>query len=290
MSQVKRLGMGLGALLGESSAPDAKAGAAPDAAPSSQQAVLNLGVSVIRPNPFQPRAEFDEVDLRSLAESLKRQGVLQPVVVRPAGPGLYELVAGERRLRAAKIAGFERIPAIVRTLDDKRMLELALIENTQRKDLNPIEKARAFRQLMQLNSWTQDQLADAVGMGRPTVANFVRLLDLPPEVQDAVRSGAVSMGHARALLAVSSRAKQLDLLKQILDQDLSVRGVEKLTSKSGGSSASKSAAKREPWMTDLESKLMDKLGTKVELTPAAVIIPYGSTAELNALLKRLGVM
>jgi ParB family chromosome partitioning protein len=286
MSQVKRLGMGLGALLGEGSAPESKAAA--DAAPTSQQAVLNLGVSVIRPNPFQPRSEFDEADLRSLAESLKRQGVLQPVVVRPAGPGLYELVAGERRLRAARIAGFERVPAIVRTLDDKRMLELALIENLQRKDLNPIEKARAFRQLMQINSWTQDQLADAVGMGRPTVANFVRLLDLPPEVQDAVRTGAVTMGHARALLAVSSRAKQLDFLKQILDQDLSVRVLEKLTSKSGGSS-SKAAPKREPWMADLESKLMDKLGTKVQLTPDAVVIPYGSTAELNALLKRLGV-
>jgi ParB family chromosome partitioning protein len=286
MSQVKRLGMGLGALLGDSSPPEPKT----DPAASSQQAVLNLGVAVIRPNPFQPRTDFDEADLRSLAESLKRQGVLQPVVVRPAGPGLYELVAGERRLRAARIAGFERVPAIVRTLDDKRMLELALIENLQRKDLNPIEKARAFRQLMQINSWTQDQLADAVGMGRPTVANFVRLLDLPPEIQDAVSRGAVSMGHARALLAVGSRARQLDFLKQILDQDLSVRVLEKMTSKSASSSSSKSAAKREPWVAELETKLMDKLGVKVQITPDAVVIPYASNADLTALLKRLGVL
>jgi ParB family chromosome partitioning protein len=286
MSQVKRLGMGLGALLGDSSPPEPKT----DAAAGSQQAVLNLGVAVIRPNPFQPRTDFDEADLRSLAESLKRQGVLQPVVVRPAGPGLYELVAGERRLRAARIAGFERVPAIVRTLDDKRMLELALIENLQRRDLNPIEKARAFRQLMQINSWTQDQLADAVGMGRPTVANFVRLLDLPPEIQDAVSRGAVSMGHARALLAVGSRARQLDFLKQILDQDLSVRVLEKMTSKSASSSSSKSVAKREPWVAELETKLMDKLGVKVQITPDAVVIPYASNADLTALLKRLGVL
>jgi len=287
MSQVKRLGMGLGALLGDSAAPAESRSAE---AASSQQAVLNLGVSVIRPNPFQPRTEFDETELKSLAESLKRQGVLQPVVVRPAGPGLYELVAGERRLRAARIAGFERIPAIVRTLDDKRMLELALIENTQRKDLNPIEKARAFRQLMQLNSWTQEQLADAVGMGRPTVANFVRLLDLPAEVQDAVSRGAITMGHARALGAVGARTRQIDLLKQILDQDLSVRVLEKLTSKSGSSSSSKSAAKREPWVAELETKLMDKLGVKVQITPDAVVIPYASNADLTALLKRLGVL
>jgi ParB family chromosome partitioning protein len=287
MSQAKRLGMGLGALLGESAPPAPPSSAA---AVGSPQSVLNLVLAAIRPNPFQPRAEFDEGDLRSLAESLKRQGVLQPVVVRPAGPGLYELVAGERRLRAAKLAGFERIPALVRTLDDKRMLEMALIENLQRKDLNPIEKARAFRQLLQLNSWTQEQLADAVGLGRPTVANFVRLLDLPPEIQEAVSRGSVTMGHARALLAVGSRTRQLQLLQQIVGQDLSVRSVEKLISKPSGLPSEKSSKKKEPHLQELEQKLMDKLGVKVEIQPEAILIPYQDNAQLTAILRRLGVL
>src|SRR5687768_7042697 len=140
MSQVRRLGMGLGALLGE------KTG---DAPASPKEGVSTIDVKSVRANPFQPRQEFDENEIRQLSESLKRQGLLQPIVVRPAGPGFYELVAGERRWRAARLAGLESIPALIRVIEDKKMLELALIENIQRRDLNPMEKARAFRQLMQ---------------------------------------------------------------------------------------------------------------------------------------------
>src|SRR6187455_2890229 len=224
MSSIKRLGMGLGGLIGGEPEPAAAVATKPAAA----EPASTMEINTIRPNPYQPRTEFDTKDIESLAESLKKDGLLQPVVVRPAGAGFYQLVAGERRWRAAKLAGLARVPVVIRSVDDKKMLELALVENIQRRDLNPMEKARAFRQLMTLHSWTQEQLADALGMARPTVANFVRLLDLPLEVQEAVSRGTISMGHARALLAVTQRATMMQLLKQIVTDDLSVRAVEQL--------------------------------------------------------------
>lgn len=282
MSQVRRLGMGLGALLG---------GEGESSNNNEQQGAVE--VSLIRPNPFQPRAEFDEGEIAALAESLKRQGVLQPVVVRPAEGGFYELVAGERRWRASKKAGLDRIPAVIREVDDRRMLEMALVENIQRRDLNPIEKARAFRQLMQLNSWTQEEVADAVGLGRPTVANFIRLLELPPEIQEAVSRGTITMGHARALLGVAPRSAQLQMLRRIIEEDLSVRALEKLArrrSEPSSESGNGGSSRREPYLEELERKLMDRLGVRVEIMPEAIVIPYGSNQQLTAILKRLGVL
>jgi ParB family transcriptional regulator, chromosome partitioning protein len=286
MSQVKRLGMGLGALIGGEPEPVAVAAAAKSAEPAS-----TMDINTIRPNPYQPRTEFDPKEIETLADSLKKDGLLQPVVVRPAGAGFYQLVAGERRWRAAKLAGLVRVPVIVREVEDKKMLELALVENIQRRDLNPMEKARAFRQLMTLNNWTQEQLADSLGMGRPTVANFLRLLDLPVEVQDAVSRGQISMGHARALLAVTQRATMMQILKQIVTDDLSVRAVEQMvTSKPAGSSSSKPSKKVEPWIQDFEQKLMDKLGVKVQITPDAIVVPYASKEQLTQVLRRLDVI
>jgi len=279
MSQVKRLGMGLGALIG---------GGDLDPQPVTEPGGT-LEIAAIRPNPYQPRAEFDEKEIQALADSLKRQGLLQPVVVRKAGDGFYQLVAGERRFRAAKVAGLSRIPAVVRDVDDKRMLELALVENLQRKDLNPIEKARAFRQLMQLNNWTQEDLADAVGLARPTVANFLRLLELPPEIQEAVSRGTISMGHARALLGVSNRSTLMQVLRKILEEDLSVRAVEKLVSRKPAPLAASRPTPKEPYLAELEQKLMDKLGFRVEIMPEAIVIPYGSNGQLTSILRRLGV-
>ncbi|HLY75398.1 MAG TPA: ParB/RepB/Spo0J family partition protein [Planctomycetota bacterium] len=284
MSQFKRLGMGLGALIGGESEP---AGAtAVKVAPDS---VSTMEINTIRPNPYQPRTEFDPKEIESLSESLKKDGLLQPVVVRPAGAGFYQLVAGERRWRAAKLAGLARIPVVVRQVDDKKMLELALVENIQRRDLNPMEKARAFKQLMTLNSWTQDQTADALGMSRPSVANFIRLLDLQLEVQEAVSRGAITMGHARALAGASQRANQLHLLKQILQDDLSVRALEKLIGPKSGSS-SKSTKKAEPYLKEFEQKLMDKLGVRVQIQPDSIVISYASKEELTRVLKRLDVI
>jgi len=284
MSQFKRLGMGLGALIGGDSEP-----AAATAVKSSPESVSTMEINTIRPNPYQPRTEFDSKEIESLSESLKKDGLLQPVVVRPAGAGFYQLVAGERRWRAAKLAGLGRIPVVVRQVDDKKMLELALVENIQRRDLNPMEKARAFKQLMTLNSWTQDQTADSLGMARPSVANFIRLLELQLEVQEAVSRGAITMGHARALAGVTQRANQISLLKQIVEQDLSVRALEKMIGpKSGGSS--KSAKKPEPYLKEFEQKLMDKLGVRVQIQPDSIVISYASKEELTRVLKRLDVI
>jgi ParB family chromosome partitioning protein len=285
MSQVKRLGMGLGALIGGEPEPAAFAASAKSAEPAS-----TMEINTIRPNPYQPRTEFDSKEIESLAESLKKDGLLQPVVVRPAGAGFYQLVAGERRWRAAKLAGLPRIPVIIREVEDKKMLELALVENIQRRDLNPMEKARAFRQLMSLNSWTQEQLADSLGMARPTVANFVRLLDLPPEVQEAVSRGTISMGHARALLAVVNRSTLIQLLKKIVTEDLSVRSLEKLVAPKRGGSGSTPSKKVEPWIEQFEQKLMDKLGVRVQITPESIVVSYAAREQLTQILRRLDVI
>jgi ParB family chromosome partitioning protein len=280
--------MGLGALIGGESDGSVAT------APASSENPLTLDITTVRPNPFQPRQDFDEKEIDSLSESIKKQGLLQPVVVRPAGAGFYELVAGERRWRASRKAGLARIPAVVREVDDKRMLELALVENLQRRDLNPMEKARAFRQLMQLNSWTQEQLADAVALGRPTVANFLRLLEAPLEIQDAVARGILSLGHARALLAVAQRGQMLQLLKKAVEEDLSVRALEKMVTQNPAAKAAAAgksgSARREPYILELEQKLMDRVGAKVEILPEAIVIPYGSNQQLNLILKRLGVL
>lgn len=285
MSQLRRLGMGLGALIGG----ETEGGVATAA---SNEPAQTLDISAIRPNPYQPRQDFDEKEIDSLCESIKRQGLLQPIVVRSAGAGFYELVAGERRWRASRKAGLLRMPAVIREVDDKKMLELALVENLQRRDLNPMEKARAFRSLMKLNSWTQEQLADALGMARPTAANFLRLIEAPLEVQDAVSRGILSMGHARALLAVPQRATLLQLLKKTLEEDLSVRALEQLVTQrpASGPAASKAPARREPYLVELEQKLMDKVGVKVEIQPQAIVIPYRSNEQLTLILKRLGAL
>jgi ParB family chromosome partitioning protein len=287
MSQIKRLGMGLGALIGGS---DSDLSSSAVMNPPTAESTNTLDVSMIRPNPFQPRADFDEKEIQSLADSLKRQGLLQPVVVRPVPGGLYQLIAGERRWRASKLAGFQRIPAVVREADDKKMLELALVENLQRRDLNPMEKARAFKQLMQLNNWTQEELADSVGLGRPTVANFMRLLEAPLEIQEAVSRGTLSMGHARALLSVPQRAAMLQMLRRIIEEDLSVREVEKQLTKRPPAPVFKTNPRREPWLAELEQKLMDKVGVRVEIMPEAIVIPYGSDKQLTDILRRMGVL
>lgn len=282
MSQSKRLGMGLGALIGGDPEPATAVATASDS-------VGTMEINTIRPNPYQPRSEFDPKEIESLADSLKRDGLLQPVVVRPAGAGFYQLVAGERRWRAAKLAGLARVPVIIRQVEDKKMLELALVENIQRRDLNPMEKARAFKQLMTLNSWTQEQLADSMGMSRPTVANFLRLLDLPPEVQDAVTRSVITMGHARALLAVAQRGTLMAILKRIIEEDLSVRAVEQLVT-ARTTPAPKPSKKVEPWVQEFEQKLMDKLGVRVHINPDAIVIPYASKEQLTQVLKRLDVI
>ena len=297
MKDTRRLGLGLDALLGASAAePVAVAAPPPEAPARNGDGLVYAPLDELRPNPHQPRSTFDEEDLESLATSIKSSGVLQPIVARRRD-GMLEIVAGERRFRAARRAGLDRIPVVVRNVDDHAMLQMALIENLQRRDLNPLEKARAFRDLMHANSWSQEEAAQAVGLGRPTVANFLRLLELPIDVQEAVAKGALSMGHARALLAVAKPEVRLQLMKRIVAEDLSVRAVETLAAAQPEAKprhrGSKFAAKKDAHITDLERKISQHLGTKVEIEvkgPAGTIsIRYYSNAQFGELMKKMGV-
>ena len=191
-------------------------------------AVAELNIDFIEANPFQPRTDFDENALNELAESIKAQGVIQPVTVRKMGRDKYQLISGERRLRASKLAGLKTIPVYIRVANDEQMLEMALIENTHREGLNAIEVALSYQRLIEECNITQEELGEKVGKDRSTVTNFLRLLKLPPEVQVALRDGFISMGQARAIINIEDKTQQLIILKEIIDKDLSVRQVEEL--------------------------------------------------------------
>ena len=191
-------------------------------------AIAQIEIDKIETNPFQPRTDFDEIALQELSESIKNQGVIQPVTVRKMGYDKYQLISGERRLRASKMAGLKTIPVFIRVANDEQMLEMALIENIHRENLNAIEVAISYQRLIEECELTQDKLSEKVGKDRSTVANFLRLLKLPAEIQIAIRDGYITMGHARALVNINDKAKQLIILKRIIDEDLSVRQVEML--------------------------------------------------------------
>ena len=191
------------------------------------ETIQEVSLQELRPNPYQPRKQFDEQAMQELAESVKQHGIVQPLIVRESIHG-YEIIAGERRFRAAKLANLRTVPVIVRKCSDDQMMEIALIENLQREDLNPIEIAKAYRKLMDHFSLTQEELARRVGKSRPYVANFLRLLQLPAEIQADVSRGTLSMGHARALLAVTKQDLQMKLAKKVVNEQLSVRDLEAL--------------------------------------------------------------
>ena len=194
-------------------------------------AVAEIDINLIEANPFQPRTEFDDEALKELAQSIKEQGIIQPVTVRKLGYNRYQLISGERRLRASKIAGLTKIPAFIRIANDEQMLELALIENIHRENLNAIEVAISYQRLIDECNLTQEQLSDKVGKSRSAIANFLRLLKLPAEIQIALRDGHISMAHARALINVEDKEAQLKLLQQIIEDDLNVRQTEELANK-----------------------------------------------------------
>jgi ParB-like partition proteins len=194
-------------------------------------AVAEIDINLIEANPFQPRAEFNEEAIAELAMSIKEQGVIQPVTVRKLGYNKYQLISGERRLRASKLAGLSKIPVFIRVADDEQMLELALIENIHRENLNAIEVAISYQRLIDECNLTQEQLSDKVGKSRSAIANFLRLLKLPPEIQIAIRDGHITMGHARALINVEDKEAQLRILQQIIEDELNVRQVEELATK-----------------------------------------------------------
>lgn len=230
-------------------------------------AVAELNIDYIEANPFQPRTDFDEAALQELADSIKAQGVIQPVTVRKMGRDKYQLISGERRLRASKLAGLKTIPVFIRVANDEQMLEMALIENTHREGLNAIEVALSYQRLLEECQLTQEQLSEKVGKDRSTVTNFLRLLKLPPEVQVALRDNFISMGHARAIINVDDKAKQLIILKEIIDKDLSVRQVEELVRSSNIKNVKKNKQKNVLPLTFINQadNLSKTLNTKVKI-------------------------
>jgi len=278
MKRKKALGRGLEALL-----PDVTE----DGGKSGTPAMIDI--SLIDPNPFQPRIDWDDTELESLSLSIREQGILQPLVLRAAGDR-YQLIAGERRLRASRLAGLEQVPAFIREADDRQMMALALVENIQRQDLNPMEKAEAFTRFCTEFSMTQDELGRQVGLSRSAVANFQRLMELPEQVKSMVRNGSLSMGHGRALLSLGSKDAIIRMAKLSQTRGYSVRALEEAVRKSTGGSASRKTGRKKvlPEIAQLERELERCLGTKVALRDSGgkgrLVIDYLSLDELDRIL------
>lgn len=230
--------------------------------------VNKLRIMEIEPNHDQPRKDFDEKSLSELAESIEQHGVLQPLVVRPLANGSYQLVAGERRWRAARIAGLAEVPVVIKELTDEEVIEIAMIENLQREDLNPLEEALGYRYMMDELNITQEQAAEKVGKSRPAVANALRLLKLPNEIQDMVKNNLISPGHARALLGFDSEDMIVQTAKMIIKEDLSVREVENLVKKSKKLPKVAKQQKRDKFFSEVEIALVENLGRKVKIKEA----------------------
>ena len=260
-------------------------------------AIANLPIGKIETNPFQPREDFDEASLNELAQSILEQGIIQPLTVRKMGYDKYQLISGERRFRASKIAGIEAVPCYIRVANDEQMLEWALIENIQRENLNAIEIAISYNRLIEECSLTQDELSKRVGKNRTTVTNYMRLLKLPAEVQAALRDGSISMGHARTLINVEDEAKQLIITRKIIAEELSVREVEKLVRQLDKiiSPVTKAGKIALPLKYEvMKDSIQERLNRKIELnrTPKGkgnIVIPFVSDDDLQAIISKLGL-
>ncbi len=250
-----------------------------------------LNLDQLSPNPFQPRSDFDQEKLDELAQSIKEHGIIQPVVRHVEGK--YQIVAGERRWRAAQIAGLEKVPVVVKEMDDASMMQMALIENVQREDLNPMEEALAYKRLMEEFELKQDEVASRVGKSRSAVANSVRLLNLPEEVQNLVSQGNISSGHARALLGLASKDMVIKLAERIVSKGLSVRQVEEIIKDmhrlSSSTTTTVTRTSKDPNITDLEDSIQKILGTKVKMVGSydkgKIEINYYSSEDLDRLIE-----
>ena len=290
------LGRGLNALL------DGPYDAKKDLAVSRVNTITGIAVGLIDTNPFQPRARFDADAMQELAESIRQQGIIQPITVRQLGPNQFQLISGERRLQASRLAGLETIPAYVRKADDQQMLELALIENIQRENLNAIEIALSFQRLVSECNLKQEELGERVGKKRTTVTNYLRLLKLPPDIQIGLRDNKITMGHARALVNIETVEQQLAVFRRIVDEDLSVRRVEEIAR-----DLTKPAKRKDPVDVDpadrtelhedlrhLETRLRSHFGTRIDVRSnqsgkGEIKIPFASVEELNRILEMIQV-
>jgi ParB family chromosome partitioning protein len=290
------LGKGLSALLDDNEAVNAPTKPVVENTISTAPqvgSISHIKIADIETNPYQPRTEFDQVALNELSESIKVQGLIQPITVRKNGDK-YQLISGERRYRASKLAGLTEIPAYIRTADNQQMLEMALIENIQRENLNAIEVALSFQQMIDECNLKAEQLGERVGKNRTTVANYLRLLKLPAVIQASIRDGRISMGHARALISVEETDKQLYIHQEILDKGLSVRKVEELVR--GIHHVQVKAPVRNEGVSfeyqKLQNDLASKFATKVKLKvkdngKGAIEIPFVSNEDLNRILELL---
>ncbi|HHX18079.1 MAG TPA: ParB/RepB/Spo0J family partition protein [Clostridium sp.] len=275
----KALGRGLGALISEAkSNTDDKKG------------VLELGINEIEPNNKQPRKSFDEKALTQLSESIKEHGIIQPIIVKKEGD-LYRIVAGERRWRAARLLGLKKIPAIVREFSNKQVMEIALIENIQREDLNPIEEAEAYERLLVEHNMTQEEISNSIGKSRPAIANSLRLLSLNENIKSFLISGQITSGHARAILSLDNIEEQESICKEIIEKDMSVRETEKLVKSIKNKNKEKKVVEKENLyeFEKVEEDLQNILGTKVKIInknkKGKILIEYYSNEELNRLIE-----
>ncbi|HEU5289510.1 MAG TPA: ParB/RepB/Spo0J family partition protein [Cyclobacteriaceae bacterium] len=297
MSKKKALGRGLNALLSDSNVEERLEVDIPIPSSTTPTApsggTLEISLEHIEVNPFQPRTHFDQEALQELAESIKVHGIIQPITVRRLARDQYQLISGERRFQASKLAGLKSVPAYVRSADDQQMLEMALIENIQRENLNAIEIALSYQRLISECSLKQDELGDRVGKNRATVTNYLRLLKLPPDVQIAVRDNKISMGHARAIINVENPDQQLYIFKKTLTEDLSVRKVEELVRNLAAENADDktnqpppSSVNRE--IAQLQSQLSSHFGTRIVIKSdgkkGEIKIPFLSVEDLNRIL------
>lgn len=291
------LGRGLGALLEDSPAKENKKDILPEV---NKTGIAEIPLSQISVNPFQPRTHFDKTALEELAESIRVQGIIQPITVRKLDTDEYQLISGERRFQASKLAGLLAVPAYIRTANDQQMLEMALIENIQRENLNALEIAHSYQRLLSECDLKQEQLGDRVGKNRTTVNNYLRLLKLPPSIQAAIKEQKLSMGHARALINVEDIEDQLAIFQKTLDEELSVRKVEALVKALSEPRESKKDTTgldpvRKYEINKLQQKLASHFGTKVSLkanekNKGEIKIPFTSSSDLNRILEILEVI
>ncbi|GAB7388504.1 stage 0 sporulation protein Spo0J [Bacillaceae bacterium] len=277
----KRLGRGLDALI-------------PSLSVDENDLVLEVSVDDIRPNPYQPRKEFEPKALEELSASIKEHGIIQPLIVRKSLRG-FEIVAGERRLRAAKLARLQKVPVVVKEFTERQLMEIALIENLQRENLNAIEIAQAYQKLMDEFQLTQEEVAKKVGKSRPHVANFLRLLQLPAKIQEYVSRGTLSMGHARSLISIEDEQKKLQLAEEVIKKGLSVRQLEEMVKKVDkkvSRETKRRTVKKDLMLVQFEEKLRVRLGTSVKIKrgreKGKIEIEFYSQDDLNRILEIIG--
>ncbi|MFC0264581.1 ParB/RepB/Spo0J family partition protein [Fontibacter flavus] len=293
------LGRGLGALLKDSPQKEKNQELLSEL---PKTGIYEIALSEIQVNPFQPRTHFDKEALQELAESIRVQGIIQPITVRKLADGEYQLISGERRFQASKMAGLEKVPAYVRTANDQQMLEMALIENIQRENLNALEIAHSYQRLMAECNLKQEELGERVGKNRTTVNNYMRLLKLPPDIQAGLRDNLISMGHARAIINVEDIDKQLDIYKRTIAEELSVRKVEALVKALNEGPEERSTEKtqgldpvRKYEIGKIQQRLSSHFGSKVQLkadgkNKGEIKIPFGSADDLNRILEILDII